>query len=208
MRASLQSHVHNLRNAWDGGLREEVRRSSMAFFILWLIAFAACAFLPELRTALAERMLSALNGLNVTDETGSLSALALFLNNVRASTAIMLYGLIPFVQLTALALGINAMLLGVMASWYLAEGISLPVYFSALLPHGIFEFPALFLAFGMGLYICGQLTRRCRGDRSAHGLWNCLVLASQMLFLVLIPLLAAAALAEAYVTPAVISLFL
>ena len=59
------------------------------------------------------------------------------------------------------------------------------------------------------LYVCGQVTRRLfRRDESALHIWDCLVLISRMLLLVLIPLLAVAAILEAYVTPLVAALFL
>ena len=72
---------------------------------------------------------------------------------------------------------------------------------------GILELPALFLSFGTGLYICGQLTRRCRKDPSARPLWACMTLASQILLSVLLPLLLIASFVEAYITPAVAALF-
>lgn len=205
MKDTLRCQPGGLPDAWNDGLRGEVKRSAVSFFILWALFLVLCTALPEQRSFLVEQMLSTLGGMNITDKAGNISALALFLHNVESCAFIMVYGLIPFIRLPALALGVNAMLLGVMAAWYLAEGIS--VYLAALLPHAVFELPALFLAFGMGLYACGQLTRRCRGDRDARNLWNCLVLMSRMLLLALIPLLAAAALIEAYITPLAAALF-
>ncbi len=201
-----RSPLGGLREAWADGLREEVRRSAIAFMAIWALFFAVCMILPDLRAKLVDMMFSTLNGMDVTDASGKISALALFLNNVQATAFIMLYGLVPFIQLPALALGVNAMMLGVMASWYAAEGLSLLAYLAALLPHGVLELPALFLAFGTGLYICGQLTRRCRKDKSAQSLWACMTLASQMLLSVLVPLLLTASFVEAYVTPAVAAL--
>lgn len=203
-----RSPLSDLRAAWADGLKEEVRRSAIAFVTIWLLFFAACAFVPSLRTALADMMFSTLRGMNLSDAEGRISVLALFLNNLEAVAFIMLYGLLPFIQLPALALGVNAMMLGVMAAWYAAEGISPLAYLAALLPHGVLELPALFLAFGTGLYICGQLTRRCRKDQSARSVWACMSLASQVLLSVLVPLLLVAAFVEAYVTPAVAALFL
>nr|WP_325185039.1 stage II sporulation protein M [uncultured Oscillibacter sp.] len=203
-----RSPLSDLQAAWADGLKEEVRRSAIAFVTIWLLFFAACAFVPSLRTALADMMFSTLRGMNLSDAEGRISVLALFLNNLEAVAFIMLYGLLPFIQLPALALGVNAMMLGVMAAWYAAEGISPLAYLAALLPHGVLELPALFLAFGTGLYICGQLTRRCRKDQSARSVWACMSLASQVLLSVLVPLLLVAAFVEAYVTPAVAALFL
>lgn len=207
MKDALRCQSGGLPGAWNGGLKDETKRSAISFFILWALFLVLCTVLPELRSSLAERMLSTLDSLNATDSTGRISALSLFSHNVESCAFIMIYGLIPFVHLPALAIGVNAMLLGVMAAWYLAEGISPMVYLAALLPHAVFELPALFLAFGMGLYACGQLTRRCRGEADALTLWSCLVLMSRVLLLALIPLLAAAALIEAYITPLAAALF-
>ena len=203
-----RSPLGDLRAAWGDGLKEEVRRSAIAFVTIWVLFFAVCAVSPDLRAKLGEMMFSTLNGKNLSDAGGNISVLALFLNNVEATAFIMLYGLLPFIQLPALALGVNAMMLGVMGAWYAAEGLSPLAYLAALLPHGILELPALFLAFGTGLYICGQLTRRCRKDQRARSVWSCMTLASQMLLSVLAPLLLVASFVEAYVTPAVASLFL
>lgn len=207
MRGVLKYQLDGLKTAWHDGLRGEAKRSAIAFCLLAVIAFGACMALPVLREQAVALVINLIDSAGAIREDGTLSALHIFLNNVEACAFTMVYGLLPFIQLPALALGINAMLLGVLAAWYVSEGVSILLYFAALIPHGIFELPALVLAFAMGLYVCGQLTRRCRRDQSALRFWDCLVLISRMLLLVQIPLLAVAALAEAYVTPAFTSLF-
>lgn len=208
MRGVLQYQFDGLKTAWHDGLSGEVKRSAIAFPLLAVLAFFICMFLPELREQLVALVMDTISGIGAIKEDGTLSALGIFSNNLQACAFTMVYGLIPFLQLPALALGINAMLLGVLAAWYVSEGLSLLAYLAALLPHGILELPALILAFSMGLYVCGHLTRRCRRDKSALHVWDCLVLISRMLLLVLIPLLAVAAVTEAYVTPVIASLFL
>lgn len=208
MKGVLRYQFGGLRKAWHDGLREEVQRSAVAFCVLVVLAFGVSLALPDLRDQAVALVLETMNGIGAVKEDGTLSALGIFLNNLRACAFTMVYGLIPFLQLPALALGVNALLLGVLAAWYVSEGLSLLAYLAALLPHGILELPALILAFAMGLYVCGHLTRRCRKDENALHLWDCLVQISRMLLLVLVPLLAAAALVEAYVTPVVASLFL
>ena len=130
------SPLRDLREAWTDGLKEEVKRSAIAFLTIWALFFAVCAIFPDLRAKLVQMMFSTLSSKNLSNESGKISVLALFLNNVQATAFIMLYGLLPFIQLPALALGVNAMMLGVMASWYAAEGISPLAYLAALLPHG------------------------------------------------------------------------
>lgn len=207
MRGVLKYQLDGLKTAWHSGLGGEAKRSAIAFCLLAAIGFIACTALPELRERLVGLVVDTMSGLDIVNEDGTLSALSIFSNNLRACAFTMVYGLLPFIQLPALALGVNAMLLGVLAAWYAAEGYSMLAYFAALLPHGVFELPALVLAFAMGLYVCGQLTRRCRRQEGALRLWDCLVLISRMLLLVHIPLLAAAAVMEAYVTPVIASLF-
>ena len=208
MKEILRHHCSGLQTAWHDGLAGEVKRSAIAFFTLAVLAFIICLALPDLRQRLVDYVLSMMGGLDIQDQSGTLSAPALLSNNIRACVFTMMYGLIPFLLLPALSLGVNAMLLGVLGAWYVSEGVSPLVYLAAVIPHGIFELPALILAFAVGLFACEQITRRLfRKDENALHLWDCLVLMSRMLLLVLIPLLAAAALIEAYITPVIASLF-
>lgn len=207
MKNALREQYRDLRNAWGQGLAWECRRAAMAFLILVLLAFGACMASPVLLERAIGFLMDIMAGLEVQNEDGSLSALALFLNNFEAAVMIMTYGLIPFLQLPAMSLGVNAVLLGIMAAWYVNNGYSAAAYLAALVPHGIFELPALVCAFGVGLFVCGQLSRRVRHDEAALPFWNCLILISETLVLVLLPLLAAAALVEAYITPVVASWF-
>ncbi len=208
LKGVLQYQFGGLRDAWKDGWAAEVRRCAAAFCLLILLSFAFFLAFPDLLDRLMGSVLGWFSSADILDGSGALSVPALFSNNLRAMAFTMIYGLIPFVQLPALALGMNAILLGALAAYYAANGLSLAVFLAALLPHGIFEFPSMVLALSMGLYVCGQLTRRCRRDKTALGLWDCLVLISRLLLLVLIPLLLAAALMEAYVTPWAASLFL
>lgn len=207
MKNTLRAQYRNLRDAWDRGLAWECQRAAIAFLILALLAFGACMASPVLLEKAVGFLTDVVGNLEVQNEDGSLSALALFLNNFEATTMIMAYGLIPFLQLSAMSLGVNAVLLGIMAAWYLTNGYSVAAYLAALVPHGIFELPALVCAFGVGLFVCGQLSRRIRHDETALPFWNCLVLISEALVLVLLPLLVVAALVEAYITPITASWF-
>ena len=133
--------------------------------------------------------------------------LALFGNNVRASAVSILYGFIPFLYLTALALGTNALILGVFAAYYVNNGVSLLVYLAGILPHGIFELTALMLAFAGGFLLCRQITQYVRSN--TKGMMKPLMLNLLRVFILhILPLLAVAAVAEVYVTPHVRALFM
>ena len=190
-----------------GTLDYEIRRTAAAFLFLAALSFGVCAACPSLGQRLADYLTELIGDMGVVTGEGRLSAPALFANNLRACMVTMLYGLLPFLYLPALALGMNALALGGLGAWYLHQGGSLAAWLAGLLPHGVFELPALVLSMAMGLCVCGHVSRRVRGDKSALSLWECLALTSRMLFLAAAPLLAAAALAEAYVTPAVAAFF-
>lgn len=203
----LQGQFSLLDKSWQKGYSQEVKRSAIAFLILTGLFFALCLAIPSLRTMLVEQVYGLVSGMDVTDESGALSVGGLFVNNLEACLMIMLYGLIPYVHLPALAMGLNAMLLGVLGAQMVASGQSLTLYFLAILPHGIFESPALVLSFAMGLYLCGQLTNRVRGREGALSFWDCMEQISALCISVVIPLLAVAATVEAYVTPTLVGLF-
>lgn len=195
-----------LKAAWDSGLDGEVRRCTWSFLILVVIALVVHLMLPELRDRAVSQIVSLMAGKDLTTASGHISFLALFVNNVQACALIMLYGLIPYIRLSAIPLGLNTALIGVLAANSVVRG-ELLMFLVGILPHGIFELPALVLAFAMSLFVCGQVTRRCKKDQSAISTLNCIVLISRFLFLVLIPLLFIAALIEAWVTPALLLLF-
>lgn len=208
MRGILKYQISGLKDSWRNGLSNEVFRAAIAFPVLVVLAFILCMVSPALREGLLSYVFAAMDGTGALNDDGTLSALAIFSNNLRATVSIMAYGLIPFIQLPALALGVNAMVIGVLGAWYVTEGYSIAAFLAALLPHGLLELPALVIAFSVGLYVCSHVTRRLfRRDGNALHIWDCLVLISRTLLLALLPLLAAAAVVEAYITPLVASLF-
>ena len=203
MSASLYEELRSFLRSPD--FSYELTRCAAAFPILILIAYGGSFLLPELRDEIVETM--AIQMAELADSQGSISAAALLGNNLSACGISILYGLLPFVYLPALALGANAMLLGVMAAYYTAHGYSLLVYLAALLPHGVLELPAMVISFAAGLYLCGDLTRRLRKQQTAPFLQTAAQL-SRVYLLLILPLLAAAALVEAYVTPWLLSFFI
>ena len=160
MRRFLAAQFAPVLRAWRNGYEAEVRRAAIAFFLVFL-AFGVCLAVPELRLGFSAYLQHLFQGMDLTDGAGNLSPLLLLANNLRACAVTMLYGLIPFVRLPALALGVNAVLLGGLAACYAATDTTMLLYAASLLPHGIFELPALILAFS--LTACGK------GEESSSG---------------------------------------
>jgi stage II sporulation protein M len=204
----LTHHIQNLRENWEtSGLGWQVRRTAGAFVILVFIAFAACRLFPQVEDRIIDFILEVYAAADVYTEDGGLSAGALFLANLNACSLAVMYGLMPFAQYPALVLGMNAMILGVMASNYLTRGLSIVLYLAALIPHGIFEFPALVIGIGCGLFLCRSITDRVLGKKGLPPFSSCILRIAQAFLFLVTPLLALAAVAESYLTPWVITLF-
>ena len=205
MISPLRRNYASLKDCWNSGLKEHFVLSTAAFFILVVIFFLLGMFVPQVQEnfmALTEAAMS-----SAVSEDGSVDGIFLLTNNITACGMIMLYGFLPFIRFSALAIGTNAMMLGCMAALYVQNGFSMLTYFAGILLHGILELPAMFLSFAMGLYICDNVSRFFRRDTSACTPWTCAVWLARFHLLVLIPLLTGAALLEVYVTPLVMGLF-
>lgn len=187
-------------------LKREFLNTSAAFAVLAVLGFAAGMLFPDAAQQLLDRFAAQLEQLGLSSNVPQSQMMAtLFFNNVTASLLSMLYGLIPFVPLSALALGTNALLLGAFAALYQHHGIGLGVYFIGILPHGIFELPALILSCALGLLICRTRTEKLRKRSDVSFLRR--VLDCNRVFLSFVtPLLLVAALVEAYITPALLKL--
>ena len=178
--------------------RYSLRITAIAFGALILLGFAVSLLLPDLADQLFLQFAQQMAELGIMDTTGRVDVLALFGNNVRATVFSIAYGFIPFIYLPALSIGINSLLLGLFAGVYVNNGIS---------PHGVFELPALILALSSGIYLCRKVTDYVRHNKK--GVMGPLMKDLLRLFVMhIIPLLVAAAVMEAYVTPQLLKLFL
>jgi stage II sporulation protein M len=128
-------------------------------------------------------------------------AAAIFLNNsFKTLLAILLGGLlgiVPFIFLLT-----NGIALGV--AWSLSSSVRGPwISLLSLLPHGVLELPAVFLGTSVGLKIGSEALRRLIG-KSAAKMGAEVIQGLRYFLAVILPLLLAAALVEAFVTAALI----
>ena len=185
---------------------ESLLITAAAFLVICLLAFGVGLFFKSLPDTIISYFQEMIQLEGLIDEDGGINLLALFGNNVRASAVSILYGFIPFLYLTALALGTNALILGVFAAYYVNNGVSLLVYLAGILPHGIFELTALMLAFAGGFLLCRQITQYVRSN--TKGMMKPLMLNLLRVFILhILPLLAVAAVVEVCVTPHAMALF-
>jgi len=136
----------------------------------------------------------------VTSDT--VTALYLFVHNIQATLTIGFFGLFSFGVLGVILYIINTSVIGGLFGFLKLQGFQLmPLFLNGILPHGIFEIPALILScaavFHIGLELITPQTRRTIGEVLLEALADW----ARIYVGLVVPLLAIAAVVEAYVTP-------
>lgn len=199
----MKKQLRALGDFWREEYGRWVGMTAVAFLVLVVLSYIAGRLFPEIPAAILTYFNEVVADSGIVRDDGSFSALALFGNNLRAMVLSTLYGFIPFLYLPALSMGVNAILLGMVASSVNGQWLLLA---AGILPHGIFELPALCLSLAAGLCLCQNINRYIR--KNEKGIMKPLLLnILRVTGLVVIPLLVIAAIMESYVTPAVMQLF-
>lgn len=199
----MKKQLRALGDFWREEYGRWVGMTAVAFLVLVVLSYIAGRLFPEIPAAILTYFNEIVADSGIVRDDGSFSALALFGNNLRAMVLSTLYGFIPFLYLPALSMGVNAILLGMVAASVNGQWLLLA---AGILPHGIFELPALCLSLAAGLCLCQNINRYIR--KNEKGIMKPLLLnILRVTGLVVIPLLVVAAIMESYVTPAVMQLF-
>lgn len=199
----MKKQLRALGDFWREEYGRWVGMTAVAFLVLVVLSYIAGRLFPEIPAAILTYFNEVVADSGIVRDDGSFSALALFGNNLRAMVLSTLYGFIPFLYLPALSMGVNAIFLGMVASSVNGQWLLLA---AGILPHGIFELPALCLSLAAGLCLCQNINRYIR--KNEKGIMKPLLLnILRVTGLVVIPLLVVAAIMESYVTPAVMQLF-
>ncbi|MEW6401502.1 MAG: stage II sporulation protein M [Chloroflexota bacterium] len=134
----------------------------------------------------------------------SISAPFLFMNNTRAMVMILLAGLVSFSVLGIVLYILNISLLGGVFGVLQLLGASPLLFWSGVLPHGIFEVPALMIGSAAVLYIGVALVTPQTGRSMGEVLIELIADWVKVFIGIVVPLLAIAALIEAYITPVIL----
>lgn len=138
---------------------------------------------------------------------GDLSAPALFAHNAQAISLMLLAGLVSFSVLGILFYIINMSLIGGALSLFAVFGISpIALFFAGLFPHGLFEIPAMALGSAAVLRVGVALVTPQTGKSMGEVLIELLADWTKVFLGLIVPLLAVAAVIEAYVTPVILTL--
>ena len=189
-------------------LIERIRTTAGAFAVLVVIGFAAGMLRPETVEPLMRIFVNAAASAGLYEVEGVSLMATILSNNLLSLLTVITMGLVPFAYLSALELGVNAMLLGGLAAFYQREGLGLAAYLAGTLPHGVFELPALVIGCATGLYLCRAVTNSLLGNGNAKVVASVLSQCLRVYCHYILPLMAIAAFLEAFVTPLILGLFL
>ena len=137
-----------------------------AFAGIVVLSFIGSLLFPAQADGIVEQFAQMLQQSGMASDDGNVVFSALLLNNLSAMVMATVYGLLPFIRLPALALGVNGATLGLFAGYYVHQGIPLWKYLTGILPHGIFEIPALILSAALGLYLCRTVSDALLGKQT------------------------------------------
>lgn len=204
----MNEHLTELRTF----LRQDLRRLPLifggVFLIFCLAGYAVCTASPQLTEAIVNYFNRIVSDSGLSDEAGNISFIGMLMNNWFAMVFTILYGFLPFLFLPVLSAASNALVIGALAAFYRLNQISLAVFFAGIIPHGIFEIPALVLAVSLGFLLCRNVVRIILRSGRAVPMVDLLANILRAMLFVIFPLLLIAALIECYITPGIMSLFL
>lgn len=189
-------------------LHELIPVTAGAFLVLVVIGYIVGLLRPEMTAPFLEMLTGVMEDRGLVDADGAALMTAILGNNLSALFIAIFLGLIPFIRLPAMELGINALMLGALGAYYQQNGISLVAYLVGTLPHGVTELTALVMAIAAGLNICGAVSGALlhRGEKGAvaRAIGDSMLLYARFI----VPLLLISAFIETFITPRLLSLFL
>lgn len=219
--SNFTGEAKTLKDWYQHVLGAALRRVLPALFFVTLIAgvciWASYAWIknnvadmvatatPEEITDLKES-LSGIGELpNLSEIQDHLSASFLFLNNTRAVAVIFLAGMVSFSVLGIMLYMLNISLIGGLFALLELLGTNpLPIFLAGVAPHGIFEIPALMIGSAVVLYFGATLVTPQMGKSMGEVMIELLADWAKIFIGLVVPLLAIAAVIEAYITPSLL----
>jgi len=195
-----------LKDFLAGGFRRTLWFCALGLLLTVLLGVGIGLLVPEQAAQTMNSFMEQIEQSGVITSDGQMSVFALLMNNWRAMLVSAAYGFLPFLFLPLISLLTNGVLLGMLAALFMAQGTSLLAYLAGILPHGIFEIPALVFSIACGVYLCRNMCRLVTSSPKRIPMVEVLGDLLRVLVLLVAPMTVAAALIECCVTPAVMGL--
>lgn len=192
--------------------QKDIKKAFLIITTIFFFMIAAGALFFYLNKALTMDLMQALssmiNSKDIIDHQGNIQVWSLFKNNLQACTLAIGMGILPFLFLCFLPLVVNAITVAIALAANLLAGSSILFLITALVPHGIFEIPAILLSITLGFFLCKELMMKLLGDHKDVSLIDVIRHIMQLYIGWLLPLLMIAAVIESYITPILIQFVL
>ncbi|WP_421908064.1 stage II sporulation protein M [Methanolacinia petrolearia] len=178
---------------------------SISFSLVIFVVFLAIGALTiSQNSESAETLIQALNDdlfSYINSQDSATMAVTLFINNLEASILLFIGGA-TFGVVTMIVLLTNGVIIGFVLE-YAAKAQGVAAVAAGIIPHGIFEIPAFIISSGLGFLLAESLWMEYKGMDDAAEYAGKL---AKVFLMIVIPLLAAAAIIEAFITPQIIDL--
>lgn len=178
---------------------------SIVFIFAGFLAFFTLKFLPmEAANNVYLKIQEIIMSKNVINQNGALSFWGILINNLIASIQIIFLGFIPLLFLPFLSIISNSVMLGAVmgALDVLTNENILIAFIKYILPHGIFEIPAIIISGAIGVKLCAFICRKTFGKATEEKLLFHIKGCIGIFIFCVIPLLIIAAFIEAVVLSA------
>ena len=187
--------------------KKHILKSSIIIGVIFIISILSSFLMFRQNQNIAGKIVNEFS--SITSSLENLKGLslskAIFFNNLRACALTVLMGFIPFVYLVFMVLFPNASLMGAVFSVAKIEKLGKMILFG-ILPHGIFELPALFISMALSVYLCTFITKKIFKKEDKKFLYALKEVFLTFLIIVL-PLLILAGIIEGVVTPILLTKF-
>ena len=171
-----------------------------------ILTGALGAFAVHADKSVGEGLITLMNEevfVHIASEHPAVVAANIFANNTETSVILFIGGA-TFGLITALILSINGFVIGIVVE-YVRQEQGAFVILAGVLPHGIFEIPALVLAGMFGLLLGEELWKELHGTGDAISAAH---QSGKQFLAYVLPLLGIAAIIEGFITPEIIQLFI
>lgn len=199
-RGVAEFYARTLWEYWNDGFAAYISIALFLYAGLLFAGYFVCRFVPGLGQQTAAVYGSFTEMMGLTQQSGIVLLLVLFLGKLAFSAGTFLLGFIPFIPIGTLLALLQAWVLGAFAAYCGEVGAGLRFYITGIIPHGIFEIPAQILALAAGLHLyCTMTEKVVTGGRTGaitHTMHNGL----KVIGILIVPLLLLAVLMECFGT--------
>lgn len=170
-----------------------------------VIGYLLAVTFPEFFNEFMNMLRITLTEGGLVDDEGNISEIMLFLNNARVALTGIIQGIMPFVFIPVLFVLLNGTLTGIVLGYQWNNGENVPLTFlSGIMPHGLFEFPALIISWAAGMFLCYSMIKLIFGKKSGDEFAELLKKTAAIYCCIVVPLLIIAAIVEANLTPIIL----